>query len=150
MSAALLGRLRTPRAVAERVTHLVGHHMFTYESSWGDAGVRRFIRRVGRAALDELFELRVADDIGSGTPAGGAGLDELRRRVAEQLAAPVPLEREDLAVDGDDLQAELGLSPGPRLGRILDELLERVLADPALNDRPSLLLMAQAMLADES
>ena len=43
---------------------------------------------------------------------------------------------------------DLGLEPGPRLGRILDELVELVIADPALNDGPSLLLLAQGMLAD--
>ena len=59
------------------------------------------------------------------------------------------LGRGDLAVDGDDLMAELGIGPGPHLGRILDALLERVVADPALNDRPSLLLLARSMLADE-
>jgi hypothetical protein len=45
--------------------------------------------------------------------------------------------------------AELGMAPGPLIGRILEELLERVMADPELNDRPTLLLLAQAMLADE-
>ena len=43
--------------------------------------------------------------------------------------------RRGLAVDGGDLIAELGLTAGPRLGRILDELLERGHRDPALNDR---------------
>ncbi len=59
------------------------------------------------------------------------------------------LDRAGLAVDGDDLKAELGLAEGPRLGRILDDLVEQVIADPALNDRPTLLLLAQAALADD-
>jgi hypothetical protein len=45
--------------------------------------------------------------------------------------------------------AELGLPAGPRLGRILDELLERVVADPRLNDRATLLLLAESMLAED-
>jgi tRNA nucleotidyltransferase (CCA-adding enzyme) len=44
---------------------------------------------------------------------------------------------------------ELGLPQGPRLGHILDELLERVIADPTLNQRATLLLLAESMLADE-
>jgi tRNA nucleotidyltransferase (CCA-adding enzyme) len=52
-------------------------------------------------------------------------------------------------VDGDDLMAELGLPAGPTLGRILDALLERVVSDPAANDRATLLLLAESMLADE-
>lgn len=149
LAATLLDRLRTPRAVAERVVHLVRHHMFTYEASWGDAGVRRFIRRIGRDAIESLFVLREADNVGSGQAPDAHGLDELRRRVREQLTADVVLDRADLRVDGNDLIAELGLAPGPTLGRILDELLERALADPTINDRPTLLLLAQAMLTED-
>ena len=145
----LLDRLRTPRAARERVVGLVRHHMFTYEPSWGDAGVRRFIQRVGIDAIDDLFELRRADNIGSGVPADAHGLAELHKRVDAELAASVVLDRSRLAVRGDDLIAELGIPAGPRLGRILDELLERVIAEPKLNDRATLLLLAESMLADD-
>jgi poly(A) polymerase/tRNA nucleotidyltransferase (CCA-adding enzyme) len=146
----LLLRLRFPRSTVDRVALLVRQHMFAYESSWGDAAIRRFIAKIGRPALDELFELRRADNIGSGLEPDAGGLDELRARVAEQLAAAVALDRGDLAVDGDDLIAELGAVPGPRLGSVLDHLLEVVVEDPALNDRPTLLLLAQAELAEDA
>ncbi len=149
LATALLGRLRTPRAVTDRVVHLVRQHMFLYDASWGDTGVRRFIRRVGRHGLDELFALREADNVGSGVAPDAHGLGELRRRVEAELAADVALERRDLAVDGDDLIRELGIAPGPRLGRIIDELLERVVAEPALNDAATLLMLAAAMSADD-
>ena len=148
MARALLERLRLPRAVTDRVVHLVRNHMFAYEPGWGDAGVRRFIQRVGADALDDLFALREADNVGSGLPVDAHGLDELKARVAAELAASVVLDRSRLAVDGDDLMAELGLPQGPHLGKILDELLERVIADPKLNDRATLLLLAESMLAD--
>ena len=38
---------------------------------------------------------------------------------------------------------ELGIEPGPGLGRILDALTDRVIADPRLNDRPLLLSLAR-------
>ncbi len=148
LAATFLVRLRTPRAAAERVVHLVRNHMFTYDPTWGDGGVRRFIRRIGPDALDSLFELRAADNVGSGQSPDEHGLDDLRRRVREQLDADVALELGDLAVDGNDLIAELGLRQGPALGRILDELLERAIADPAVNERATLLLLAQAMLTE--
>jgi tRNA nucleotidyltransferase (CCA-adding enzyme) len=150
LAAAFLARLRMPRTVQDRVVHLVRHHMFTYEPGWGDAGVRRFIRRVGRGHLDDLFDLRAADNVGSGLAPDATGLAEIRERVRAELAAGAVLEREDLAVKGDDLIAELGLSPGPHLGRILDRLLDRVLADPALNDRATLLLVAESMLTEDA
>jgi putative nucleotidyltransferase with HDIG domain len=152
LAGAFLDRLRSPRAVRERVVELVRHHMFSYEPTWSDAAVRRFIGKmaaIGEGALDELLELREADNIGSGLPAGAGLLDELRARVAAELRAELVLDRSGLAVDGDDLITELGLSQGPRLGRILEELLERVIADPALNERPTLLLLAQAALTED-
>jgi len=45
---------------------------------------------------------------------------------------------------------ELGLREGPQLGRILDELLEKVIVDPALNDRATLLMLARSRAADEA
>jgi len=149
LAEAVLERLRTPKSATERVVRLVRHHMFTYEPDWGDAGVRRFIQRVGIDAVDDLFALREADNVGSGVSAEAHGLDELRARVDAELAASVVLDRSRLAVRGDDLMAELGLPAGPRLGRILDELLERVIADPRLNDRATLLLLAESMLTED-
>jgi tRNA nucleotidyltransferase (CCA-adding enzyme) len=144
----VLERLRYPRAVIDRVVELVRLHMFDYQASWSDAAVRRFIAKVGRGSLDELFALRAADNVGSGVEPDGTGLAELRRRVEEQLAADAAVDRSDLAIDGDDLIAELGVKGGPGIGRILAELLDRVVVDPALNDRPTLLLLARALADD--
>lgn len=149
LAAALLDRLRLPRASSERIVHLVRSHMFTYEPEWGDPGVRRFIQRVGIEAIDDLFQLRQADNLGSGVPPDAHALDELRARVEAEIAASVVLDRSRLAVHGDDLIRDLGIPAGPHLGRILDELLERVIADPKLNDRATLLLLAESMLTED-
>ncbi len=149
LAATFLDGLHFPRIVTERVVELVRQHMFTYDPSWGDAGIRRFIQRVGAVNLDDLFALREADNVGSGVDATAHGLDELRARVRDQLAAKAVLDLRHLAVDGDDLIAELGVPPGPTLGRILDALLERVVGDPALNDRATLLLIAESMLTED-
>jgi putative nucleotidyltransferase with HDIG domain len=141
----LLERLHEPRSVVERVALLVRYHMPTYHSGWSDGAIRRFIGKVGRAALDELWALQAADNVGSGLPPGAGGLDELRRRVDEQLAAAVALDLGDLEVRGDDLIAELGIPPGPEIGRILAGLLDQVVEDPDLNDRPTLLLLARRL-----
>lgn len=145
----LLDRLRFPKAATERVVRLVRNHMFTYEPEWGDSGVRRFIQRVRTDSIDDLFALREADNVGSGLPPHAGELTELRSRVEAELAAAVVLDRSRLAVHGDDLMTELGLPAGPHLGGILDDLLERVIADPKLNDRATLLLLAESMLVED-
>jgi len=138
----VLRRLRFGGRDIARVGHLVRQHMFAYDDAWTDAAVRRFIRRVGPAALDDLFALREADNVASGwgEPAVG-GLDRLRARIAEQGMAP--LAQRHLAVSGHDLQDALGLSPGPEIGRLLDRLLDAVIEDPSRNDPEALLALAR-------
>jgi tRNA nucleotidyltransferase (CCA-adding enzyme) len=148
-AAALLERLHEPRRVVDRVAHLVRHHMFRYEPNWTDAAVRRFIAKVTPDAIDELFALREADNEGSGLARTADGLDGLRGRVRAELERGPILDRSALRIDGDDLMRELGIAAGPRLGRILDALLERVIEDPALNDAPTLLLLARELSTDE-
>ena len=144
----LLRRLRYPRSAAEEVVALIRHHMFSTDPGLGDAAVRRFIMRIGHERLDALFALRRADDVGSGCVGDDPGLTSFIARVHAQLTAAVPLDRNALAVDGTDLMRELGLTQGPRLGLVIDELLDRVVVDPGLNERGSLLLLAQGILAD--
>jgi hypothetical protein len=55
-----------------------------------------------------------------------------------------PIDLGSLAVDGDDLR-RAGIPPGPALGRILQALLESVVADPARNTTDWLLQEAQRL-----
>ena len=145
----LLEEWRWPLVERSRIVRLVRQHMFGYQETWSDAAIRRFIAKVGPDHLEDLFLLREADHIGSGREPGAGGLDELRARVAAQLEAGVALDLSGLAVDGSDLMTELGLAPGPRLGKLLDWLLERVIADPAVNTRDRLVDLARRRLSSE-
>ncbi len=149
LAGAFLDRLRSPRVVRDRVVELVRNHMFSYEPSWSDAAVRRFILKIGRlgdGALSELLELRRGRQrrfgpvrrMPAGSTSSGNG--------SPPSWPPRPSSTaRGLAVDGTDLMTELDLAQGPILGRILEALLERVIADPALNDRPTLLLLARSL-----
>ncbi len=149
LAAAWLDGLHAPGALTEAVRHLVRHHMFAYEPVWTDAAVRRFIRRVGAEAVDDLLDLREADNLGSGQAPDVDGLEELRARVHAQLATRVALERGDLAVDGDDLVTKLGVAPGPAIGRLLESLVDRVVDEPRLNRRATLLSIAAKLASPE-
>jgi tRNA nucleotidyltransferase (CCA-adding enzyme) len=148
MARSFLVGLHASRNLQERVAHLVAHHMFTYESAWTDTAVRRFVRRVGPGSVEDLLALREADNVGSGLPPGAGHLDELRARIQAEIEAGLVLGREQLAVDGNDLMAELGLPQGPLLGSILEELTERVVSEPALNVRAVLLELARESISN--
>ena len=145
MAAEVLERLRVPGWQAAEIIHAIRHHMYAYDASWTDAAVRRFIRRLEPIGTSLVFALRRADNVASGVRAEGeANQAELERRIAEELAhRPDLLLGSRLAIDGNDIQRELGIDPGPRIGIILDALMERVLDDPSLNERPVLLGMAR-------
>lgn len=144
MAEALLTRLAYSRQEIARVTALIGNHMFSYERRWSSAAVRRFISRVGRDLVDDLMNLRRADNIGSGLARDAGHVDELALRVAAELEARSPLTLSELAVDGDDLVNGLGLAPGPIVGELLEHLLGSVIADPSRNTRERLLAEARA------
>jgi tRNA nucleotidyltransferase (CCA-adding enzyme) len=140
---ALLDRLRVPTATRIQVVHLVRQHMFRYEPTWGDPAVRRFLAKIGPDTIDQLFALREADNAGSGVPRDADDLAGFRARIAAELAAGAILDRSALAIDGSDLIAELGLTQGPELGRILASLFDRVVENPRLNDRDQLMTLAR-------
>jgi tRNA nucleotidyltransferase (CCA-adding enzyme) len=145
-------RLRFSNEERERIAHLVRHHLFHYNETWSDAAVRRWIQRVGRDRIADLYALNEADVRAKGrdcTPdlAALAGLKEHVERVLSKGAA---LSTSDLAVDGHDLMRELGLPPGRKLGELLKELLETVTQDPEKNEKEALLAEARAILARSS
>ena len=141
----ILRRLRMPRSRSARVTRAIEQHMYDYDSGWTDAAVRRFIRRLHGTDRDLLFALRRADDAASGVgEVGEAVQSELEARIAAEIERqPGLLVDRRLAIDGDDLQRELGMRPGPELGATLDRLAELVLEDPSRNQREILLELAQ-------
>lgn len=139
----VLTRLAFPGRDVSYVARLIRGHMFSYESSWSDAAVRRFMVRVGTDLVDDLLLLRSADNVGSGLPPDAGRLGELRERIDADRLARHPLAMGDLAVDGEDIMRALGRDPGPWLGRLLDRLLESVVADPARNTPDVLLASAR-------
>jgi putative nucleotidyltransferase with HDIG domain len=138
-------RLRFPKACIETTAHLIEQHMFHYEDSWSAAAVRRFIIRTGKEHIDALFELRMADAYGKSAVEPPPGkLLPFRRRIDAELEKRAALSLKDLAINGGDL-IQMGFTPGPRIGAVLRELFDAVLADSALNERAALRAIAAKM-----
>ena len=144
MAEEICRRLKLANAERERVVGIVRNHMFFYSADWTDGTVRRFVRRVGgNAALDDLFALRAGDVTGRGFGEDPEReIAELRARVAVVAAEDAVMKVTDLAIDGGDVMQVLRVPPGRIIGEVLEKLLERVIDDPALNEREKLEALA--------
>ncbi len=137
----LLVSLKASHEERDYVTHLVRHHLVVYDSTWTDAAVRRWLRRVGPGLARDVIALGRADILAKGRDV----TEELERlallevRAGELMRAKTALDTKDLELDGRVLIAELGLAPGRVVGQLLRALLEDVLEDPELNQRARLL-----------
>lgn len=162
MTRDILTRLKFPKAEISRNVALVRNHMFYYphveegmgneeieyikEHEWSDTAVRRFIARVGEENIDDLFALRIAD--ASANPKSAFDETEIRllqERISEVRRQDMALKVEDLKIDGNDLM-EIGVPKGPKIGEILNYLLQRVLEDPILNTPEALISKARKYL----
>ena len=144
----ILNRLKFPNAVINNVCHLIREHMFNYEPNWTVAAVRRFIIRVGRENLDDLYDLRIADIYGMHNQKVDfrfsepiARLIELKDRISDELEKNNALSLKELAINGNDLIAA-GFEKGKQLDYILNQLLDCVIEDPKMNNKEKLLEVA--------
>lgn len=144
----MLSRLRFSNEEQKHITALVRHHLICYDGTWSDAAVRRWLRRVTPELLPDLYLLNEADVRGKGRDVTSdlRNLAGLKAHVERVLAAGAALSTRDLALDGRALMQELGMKPGPDIGRILKTLLDEVVEDPSKNERAALLARARALL----
>lgn len=135
MTLEILTRLRFPKKIIEKVALLVRWHFFFYDiDRVTEAGVRRLIRRVGPENINDLLKLREADRAGSGLPK----ISSYRLRHLAYMIEKVkrdPLEPKMLKVRGDEVMEILNIPPSPKVGWILNILLEEVIEDPKKNER---------------
>lgn len=138
-------RLKFSNEERARVVALVRHHLFHYDQ-WTDQAVRRWLKRVTPERLEDLYRLNEADLRGKGSIFKEEDLQPLlllKAHVEKVLAEGAALTTRDLAINGNVLMKELGIPPGRIIGVILETLLEEVLADPAKNERDTLLARAK-------
>jgi len=142
----LMIRLRFSNEWIDRVTHLIAHHMFDYKTSLSDRAVRRFIKRVGADNINDIIMLRKADNLAHGWGRDfEKDIEEFRNRINTQINRSYPFTISDLAVNGHDVMNIVGLQPGPKVGKILNQLLEDVIEKPKYNQRDRLIEILEEM-----
>lgn len=130
----------------ERVLRLLVHVRRDHDGS--DGALRRLAASLGRSHVADLGLLGVE----LAAAHSGASSKELttarsqQQRLAALIDPSVALSTRELQVSGKDLMQSLALAPGPKLGQLLEGLLDKVLDEPRLNERETLLEMARQML----
>jgi poly(A) polymerase len=132
MSRDILGRLRVGNRGTALVSRMVEHHLRPTQMSQGGEmptarAIHRYFRDVGDAAVDTLY-LSLADHLAARGPL--LDMDAWRHHAArvahvlEMVMAPRSSQRTPRLVTGHDLMAALGITPGPAIGVMLDDIEE--------------------------
>jgi len=132
-----LQALRYSNDDVEAVTELVALHLrfHGYEAGWTDSAVRRYVVDAG-PLLAELNVLTRCDCTTRNEKKAlqlSRRMDDLELRIAE-LAAREELKAIRPEMNGSEVMAHLGLTPGPTVGRAMKFLLELRLEEGVLGD----------------
>jgi len=135
----ILGRLRFSKNQTEKIIRLVRYHGFVYDPEiTTDAAMRRLLIKVSKDNISELAQVREADRIGSGCPK--AVPFRLRHflfkieKINQQLEGKEP-SLKMLKINGNDIMEILKIKPGPKIGFLLNILLEEMLDEPEKNKK---------------
>jgi tRNA nucleotidyltransferase (CCA-adding enzyme) len=129
-------RLRFSNNEKDKFIKLIRWHQFTVDEHQTDSAIRRAIRNVGLENMEDMLALRVADRLGGGARETSWRLEEFKVRLVEVQKQPFSVN--DLKIDGNDVMKELNLKPGPEVGKILNDLFEKVVEKKIENERESL------------
>jgi tRNA nucleotidyltransferase (CCA-adding enzyme) len=154
LARAMLERYRFSNEAVATAEHLVRQHMYSIDLNISDAGIRRFIRRVGPQNIERLFALRQADIRGSGLPKRDGSNEAFEARVRAELDRKPAFSVRELAIGGDDVTAALvrrgdapsGFTGDERVGAALRWLFEQVTDEPERNERTLLLAILEQYL----
>lgn len=101
-----------------------------------DSAIRRLIRNAGEENIHDLIKVRICDRIATGVPkAVPYRLRHFQFRVEKILREHEAVKVSMLKVGGEDVMRMLKIQPGPRVGHVLNALLEEVLDEPKKNDK---------------
>ena len=130
-------RLRFSNKEKEKFIRLIRWHQFTVDENQTDSAIRRFLKNVGLENVEDMLALRVGDRLGGGARETSWRLEEFKKRLVEVQKEPFSIN--DLKIDGNDVMKELNIKPGPEVGKILNDLFEKVINKEIENTRENLL-----------
>lgn len=139
----IFARLKFDKDTENKVCRLVETHDWTMGAN--PEHIRKYINRIGEDYFPMIFELNKADLLAQSDyriKEKQEMLDALMTAYEKVVEAGDCVSLKTLAVTGRDIIA-LGIPGGPRIGEIMQELLDDVLEEPSLNTKETLLKMVK-------
>lgn len=136
----ILKDLRFSNKDIEEILLLIKYHDVTFSPT--KKFIRKMLTKMSREDLKKLIALRVADVLGQGL---ADMRDDRIVRAFDTFELLMHFDDEEecfslkqLAIDGNDLK-EIGMKPGPQMGKVLNTLLEMVIQEEIENEKEVLL-----------
>ncbi len=144
MARKIMDRLKFTKKETDLVETLVRNHMFFSDTEQITlSAVRRIIAKVSVEHIWDLMNIRECDRVGMKKKEAPYRLRKYFAMIEEALHDPISVKQ--LKIDGNYLMKELHMKPGPRMGWMLNALLEEVLEDSSKNTIETLSLMVKEM-----
>lgn len=129
-------RLKFSNKERDKFVRLIRWHQFSVDENQTDSAIRRFLKNVGLENVEDMLSLRVGDRLGGGARETSWRLEEFKKRLIEVQKQPFTVA--DLKISGYDVMKELGIKPGPEVGKILNDLFEKVENKEIENEKEAL------------
>jgi tRNA nucleotidyltransferase (CCA-adding enzyme) len=139
-------RLKLSKKQTEKLLILVRWHQFTVDERQTDKAIRRFIKRVGKENIKDMIDLRVGDRLGGGARETSWRLEEFKKRLIEVQKQPFTVH--DLKISGHDVMKKLSIKPGPKVGKVLEQLYEEVVDKKLSNEKKVLMSRLKEIAKD--
>jgi tRNA nucleotidyltransferase/poly(A) polymerase len=144
-----LDRLRFSVQEKDYILALVRCHMRPLAEKTRPKSIRRLLAMLAqnRISFQDFMRMRIADKKGNlaKSPYTLADIRLRVEKVRQEIARQTAFHPDDLAVSGKDIMTIRHIAPGPEVGRIKQQLFEKVLDDPSLNTRENLVQMLKDM-----
>ncbi|MFN2436548.1 MAG: CCA tRNA nucleotidyltransferase [Desulfotignum sp.] len=137
-----LDRLRFSVQEKDYILAMVRCHMRPLAEKTRPKSIRRLLAMLAQYHLsfEDFMRMRIADKKANlaKSPYTLADIRLRVEKVRREMARQTAFHPDDMAISGKDIMALRHLGPGPEVGRIKQQLFEKVLDDPGLNDRETL------------
>lgn len=110
--------------------------------------LKKLLGKLGKVMLGYVITFQKADNMAK-TSLADKKLQNILAAEAllkEIIAKDEPTRISDLAINGEDIMAYLDLPSSPKIGKILNNILEQVIENPKLNDKSSLIALLNSYL----